>query len=344
MIYGRAYIGGAKYGKVVRRSKAPFKALLCDSFGSIDKLTDKLGADSHTQHIQWYGMWLDDHKFQKKHIPKMVENAKKLQKLAEKYPSKFFYYCPMLEDRQTESFKLDVMAKCKAVAPNVQLVNNPLKGGAYLKGFINEIHHDDHNGKPEGIYFFSFDGRAGSPKETSPKYKNGSVDAPHQKYVEKYSDAFVFMEWILQDNGKRNTKDDTKRPFRKAWLTADQDDSVSHLFKTVLGAWVNKGDLYGSHSEQHTDSGGGTQNKPFYITESKRYNKIQLLTQNGKVLETCDRPEKYKHGNGYLYRFKDWGYRLSQKAQKLSGSPMCHIVADGRKIGLVEPGFREPGR
>jgi len=338
MIWGRAYIGGAKYPKVVRRNKAPFKALLCDSFGSIDKLTDKLGADSHTQHIQWYGIWKDNHDFKKSDIPKMVANAKKLQSLAVKYPSKFFYYCPMLEDKQNESFKLDVMQKCKAVAPNVQLVNNPLKGGAYLKGFINEIHHDDHNGIPEGVFFFSVDGRAGG------EYKNGSVDMPHQKYVEKYKNAFVFMEWILQDNGKRNTKDETKRPFRKAWVTPDLDDSVSYLMKEISGTSVKKGDLYGSHSEQYTDGGGGTQNKPFYITESKRYKKLELKTLNNVTLETITHSEKYNHGSGYLYRFKDWGFKLGEKAKKLSGSSLCNIFADGKKIATIDPGFREPGR
>lgn len=342
MIYGRAYIGGAKYPKVVKRSKAPFKALLCDSFGSIDKLTDKLGADKKTTHIQWYGMWKDNHDFKKSDFPKIIANAKKLQSFAIKYPSKFFYFCPMLEDKQSESFKLDLMQKCKAVAPNVQLVNNPLKGGAYLKGFINEIHHDDHNGIPEGTYFFSLDGRAGSPNNS--RYKNGSVDAPHESYRQKYSNAFVFMEWILQDNGKRNTKDETKRPFRKAWVTRELDDSVSYLMKQVTGAFVKKGDLYGSHSEQHTDNGGGIQNKPFYITEKKRYNKLELKTQNGKILETITRSEKYNHGDGYLYRFKNWGYKYGEKALSLSGSAMCNIFADGVKIACVDPGFREPGR
>jgi len=345
-VESRAFIAGGKYPKVVRRNRALHKAILIHEDFDIKatyQLFDDLGKDNRTPYIQAYGLWKDKHDFNSLDIPIVVERAKRFQAIADKYPHLHFFYCPFLEHKKDAAFMYKVMDACRKVAPTLQLVNNPIKGGAYLDGFIDEIHHDDHNGKPPGAYFYTDDGRAGTPKDS--RYKNGSVDAPLQKIRIKYNDAVVNGKWALQDNGKANTKDETPRKNRKAWVTNTLDDSIMYTCRDQEpGVYVKKGDIYGSHSEQFSDTGGGKENKPFYITSKVRYKKLQLVASNGKVLATETKSERYKHGDGWLYRFSKWGFQYGNEAHKMTGSYLCNIVADGKVIGKVDPGFREPGK
>jgi hypothetical protein len=338
-IKGRAFILGAKYPRVVKRSKAKFKALLCDIVGDITRLTEALARDKVTDHIQWYGKWKDLHNFSNADTADIKRNAAKLQKLAVKYHNKKFYYAPYLEDRLSAEFKIKIFQELRDIAPSVELVNCPIKGGAILKDYINEIHADGGIPKPKGRYFYSVDGRASELKG----FKNGSVDMPHDLRL-KHADAEVLMEWVLQDNGKRNTKDKRKREDRGAWLTETMDRSVCFHFTERGPVVLAKKYLYGSHAEQSSDEGGGTQNKPFFISPvAEPFNQISITDLQGKVIAKSLPRLKYKHG-GWLYRFTDWGFRYAEKAIKAQGSPTCFIVADGKRLGKINPGFRQPGR
>lgn len=352
MRYGRAFILGGKYQSVVRRSRAAHKAILWQTrdrfLPDLLSLVKALAADKNTAGIEVYGLWDDNHQFSQSDIPFITEVAQKIEKVAVMTPKKKFYFAPFLEHEFKKAFMLELFRELQPKVPNLILVNNPIKQGDFLDDtrYIDEVHIGSKTGKPKKQFFVSVDGRADSPKNKK-GYGNGSVDMDHAAQVESYSGALVFMDWVLQDNGKRNTKDETKRKDRKSWLTPEMDKSVCYLGQDPGAMQIKKGHLWKSHGEQNdnvNDPDNPTGNRPVYISAKEKYKSVKLKASNGKVLEEVTRSQKYVHGNGWLYRFPQWGFKYAQQANKISGSPICTIVCDGETVGVLNLAFRIPGR
>lgn len=49
--------------------------------------------------------------------------------------------------------------------------------------------------------------------------------------------------------------------------------------------------------------------------------------------------DTYK-GGGYRYYSAGWGYEIAQRAEQIAGSPLCEVWANGKKYGVINPGFR----
>lgn len=338
MRYGRAFILGGKYKDVVRQSWAKHKAVLFqtrDKFlPNIMPLIKALVAERRSESIEVYGLWDDGHSFSEKDYKFVIDLAKKLQPLAAA-SKKEIYYAPFLEARRSRAQQLELFQLIEAVAPNLILVNSAIAGGGEWLNhdkYKDELHLDGGLPKPRGKYLVSVDGRAQEKKG----HGNGSVDMPHQKFVSEHPNAFIWMDWVLQDNGKKNTKDDNKRKDRKAWLTKAMDDSVCRLSVGSGNVSLPKGHLWKSHAEQHTDNcDDPNNNRPVYISNGPNYKRVQIVNiASGKVMETVTNGVKYKHGPGYLYRFKKWGWSYGR----------CKLVCDGKEIGVISAGFRIPGR
>jgi hypothetical protein len=348
-MYGRAYILGGKYQDVVKRSKAKHKALLCqtrDKFlPDITPLTKTLAIDRTTESIEWYGLWDDGHSFSNKDDSLVISLAKKLEAIAQKAPEKDFYYAPYLEHRKSAAYMLKLFSNISTVAPSLTLVNSAISGGGEWLNhptYRDEYHLDGGLPKPKGIYLVSVDGRANEKKG----HGNGSVDMPHEKLVAEHPNAIIWMDWITQDNGKYGPKDKRKRNERDAWLYPDLDDSVCFLTNDPGEMSLAKGHIWKSHGEQdeHKPIPDADDNKPAYISNGPQYKKVEIKTISGKVLETVTKSVKFKHGPGYLYRFKRWGFKYAQLAKKDTGKFTCVLVCDGKEIGRFNPGFRIPGR
>lgn len=350
MIYGRAFILGAKYPSVVKRSRAKHKALLWNTRDDfikehiITKLLRELAQDKKTESIELYGLWDDNHRFSAKDKDFVIKVGLKFNDIARATLHKKFYYAPFLEHELDKKFMLELFRELAPLVPNLELVNNPSGKGQFLDDvrYIDELHiSGGKTGKPKKRFFISVDGRADSKKG----HGNGSVDMDHQAQVDSYPGALVWMDWVLQDNGKKNTKDETARKDRKAWLTTTLDDSVCFLFTERGEHWIKKGDLWKSHAEQHgSDADNLEANRPVYISSKKKYKRVAVQSLDGKTIEVNTNPIKDKHGEGYLYRFKKWGFKMAHAARGFTGKPTCLIVADGEIVGRLNCGFRIPGR
>lgn len=345
-IPGRAFILGGKYPNVVKRSRAKHKALLFqtrDKFiPDITPLTKALIADNKTESIQWYGLWDDGHNFYPGDVDQIIRLAVKFQAL--KVNSKPLYFAPFLEHETNAEFMRKVMGRLAEEAPKLILVNNPTAKGQYLNDdrFVDELHIGSGMSKPKKRYIVSVDGRA----QIARGHGNGSVDMDYRAERAKFPDALIWMDWITQDNGKYGPKDNRKRHERDAWLYEALDESVCFLPTEQGEMFLTKGHIWKSHGEQDAEKpiADPDDNRPAYISAKLKYKKVEIADSEGDVIETVTRSAKYKHGDGYLYRFTRWGYKMAQTAKGKTNSPTCHLICDGEEIGRFNPGFRIPGR
>lgn len=150
-----------------------------------------------------HGLWRDNHDFKSSDFKRVRKTAVFLQKLCTGKP---IYYCPFLEDKQSAAFKKDIYAKLAKVAPNLILVNNPMDGGDYVPGMINELHH---TAKPRGQrppldqLIFSTDGV-------------DAFDSNFESFKKQYGKCHMFAVWIPIFNRRKSLHDPTKRPDRRA--------------------------------------------------------------------------------------------------------------------------------
>lgn len=319
MLFGQDFLGGAKYQSKVLKHGTGAVGVFMNTFGDALPLIKALVARGQCKAIRAQGVWSDTHSFGSKEEALAIREAKRLEPIA-RSANIPIYYSPYCEHKKKASEMLKLMNKIKAVAPSLFLVNCPIRGGQYLDGFINEVHHDDNPGTPPGQYIFSFDGKH-------------CVDADVEAYKKKHANAIMFFMWVLQYNGKKNSKDTTPRPQRKAWPSERLIESVQYLYTDKGVTNLDNKYLYKSHAEQHTDQGEPRANKPVIILPN-RPKKLELVTGDGRVLAKTTESVKYQSG-GWLYRFTDWGYRYAKTAH------LCFLRADNKNIGVVNPGFRE---
>lgn len=209
MIYGIDYLGAAGNwrGNYIRAMCAnhpkDFAAgFLCKASGWRNgmRAARKLAATGKCKVMRIHGIWRDDHAFTRRDIRKAVKQARKVAKLACKYPEIQFYFSPWLEHRAPLELWKDCRAACKKVLPkSVKIVSSGTQTGG-----IDEVHH----ALPvPGKYLFSFDG-ADMLQENVAQWKR------------LHPNALIFFGWIPSCNGKASLHDQTPRRLRQQWPTA----------------------------------------------------------------------------------------------------------------------------
>lgn len=159
-----------------------------------------------------HGLWLDNHNFERKHIRVAVRQAKKVAKLAKRFPQIKFYFSPWLEHREQSLFD-KCAAKCKAVLPcSVDIVSS----GPRRDGYIHEVHH---SGPSQSPYFYSYDG-------ADMRRENVRGD----KILHR--DARLFFGWIPQCNGRAHLNDTTPRRKRTHYLKQSDFVEIKRLLRS----------------------------------------------------------------------------------------------------------------
>ncbi len=328
MNYGLDYLGGAKFKSLAiaehPRDWAAGVFSYVDGFGDALPLVEEL-AKLGTPIIRVHLMWRDDHNFTSKDLPFVLKEAKRLKPIIEKYPNVKWYVSPVCEHRLNEKQWLE-FANAVTKIVNANLVNTPEVGKGFVsKNFLNEYHGAD--SRPRGgRCAFSFDGK-------------NCVDADVEAYKKNYKDAEYFMFWNCQINGRLKLEDKTPRPQRKAYPISRQIDSWIQLSKDKGATKLPKGWLFKSHSDQHTTPPSGKDQKPVWISPTKAA-EIILKTRNGQIVDKAKYYGTFQ-GGGFRYYCSDWGYLIADKAKRIQGDSLCDVFVNNKKIGVVNPAFRE---
>jgi len=339
---GRAYVGLAKYKNVVLQSHPRDWALAAlqevDGFGNAMPAFQELASNAVAPVIQSYGMWKDNHVFTEKDLPLILNRAQAFNKLATQYKGIDFIFAPTLEHsisdvKLSEKF-LNESAKA---APKCQIVNNPVRDGARKGAFSKKYENEIHGVTPEipsGRFAISADGKS-------------LVDYDVTKWKSDYSKATRRLIWDPNDNGRLETKDTTPRGQRGAYLTVDCNNSLIFLATDKMPGWCKsyKGFLYKSHADCHyikdnpRNGLDARSNKPCLIVP-QQFKKIELVTAFGQVLGTFSKQQPYEDGRFRAY-LPEFGFKYAQQAIKLTKGPHLAVVADGKQIAVINPGFRE---
>jgi hypothetical protein len=343
MNYGIDFLGGARYQKTVLAEhprKFGFGVFAeVDGFGKAYDLIDKVAALG-VPFIRVQLQWRDKHDFSSADLKVTENRCKLLLPIIKKHPSVKWYISPIcehnLDQRQFQPFA-DVVAKY--LGGLVQIVNSPnFKKGFVSKEYLNEYHHEE---KPRGggRYAFSFDGA-------------NIVDSDIEKYKGNYSNAEYFMLWNSQCNGRRNLTDSTPRQQRKFFPMPKQIDSWVHLVTNSKGATNYPSSFIGkSHSDQHKIPPEGKDQKRVEILPMNvQPDRLHLVAANGQKIATSTKKAPYnekvngKVGKqiGWRYYFAtEWGFELANRAKRLAGTAICTLLGDNKKLGTVNPAFRD---
>lgn len=322
MIFGCDFLAGVKFPRMAVNSSVKAKGGFLTEFGKNDTYWYNLAESSDVLRIQ--GVWSDNHTFGMTERKQAIMGAKFAEKLQLDIPKCKIFYSPYCEHRKSAEIMRGVMEACYERAPKVELVNSPIKGGSYLKGYINEVHYLGGMPKPAGRYFFSFDGAH-------------CVDMDVTKAKEKYADAELFFWWVSQFNLRKDEDDNTPRPQRKAKPTTELIESVEWLSKDKGAAYMHGTNLYKSHAEQVNNTPSLRENKPLVISPHKFEEGLKLVTISGTTIARAYYDQPYT-GGGHIYRFNDWGYRYAKAAR----GELCKIIgAKDVVLGVVNPAFRE---
>lgn len=323
MIYGMDFYGAAKYPILATRSESDTVGVMLSAFGAALPVIERLAQVKKVIRVQ--GVWSDTHRFGPAEQRDAVHGAKNVWHLQNKYPNCRIYYSPYCEHRLGKESILKVLRRCQAVAPGLTLVNSPDKTGAFVEGYINEVHVNELYRKPSGRYFVSFDG-------------SSCVDWNVEKVKRVYSDAEILFFWIPQFNLRKSENDETPRPERKCKPTKELIESVWYLRKDRGDRSLSNAYIYKSHAEQTHDTATLRENKPCIIHPLK--GKQIRLVQDGIVMAIAHYDQPYKDG-GHIYRVSQWGYKLARQAK---GNPVSLQFVGPTGVstfGTINPAFRD---
>lgn len=285
-------------------------------------------------------LWEDDHNFtQREHLSLLKDELTKWKPLFTEFNNRVaMCVSPLCEhnlsDRELSPF-LDV---CRSVLPTAHVVSSPNKNVriSSIAGVINEIHGTGRK-DPGGRYFFSYDG-------------DPCVDADVEADKRAHARAEVFFWWISQFNGKRKKDDDTKRQdrtkFPRGNLGSKYIDSVIYLTRSKGATKLPKNYLWKSHGDQ-PEKGDDRAGEVVLIAPGS-VSEMTIRASNGQIVAKASRGDVYKHDTGSLkgrrnlYRFGEFGFILAEKAVRIQKSPLCELWAGSKKIGVVNPAFRDP--
>lgn len=323
MIYGLDLLGLAKYPNIDLPdgfALGAFANTFGDSLPAIERAVLK-----GCKHVRIHLLWSDSHTFGSADLRKMVSEARRVERLAKKYPGVTWEVSPFCEHNLTAPDPY--LVRCAEVAPSCAIVNTPWRG-ALSRKFKNEV-HGLHSTPNAGSYNYSFDGTS-------------SVDSDVPKVIETHGKSDVFFFWVPQFNGKKTGSDYTPRPERKAWPSQEMVNSVAFLATRRGSVRILQGSLWKSHAEQSNVPPAIKELKPVLITPHNADQAIIIAAKNRKEIARMPRyPDLFIDGRVRYYAGQ-WGYRLAEKAIAVSGSPMCEVWINDVRVGRLNPAFRGP--
>jgi hypothetical protein len=203
MLVGIDYIGGVNYRKIIAKHHPNgFAAgFLCKASGWKNgiKAARRLAKTGRCPVMRIHGLWHDDHRFYAVDIKRAVRQARKVAKLADRFPDIKFYYSPWLEPKNSALYYPKLYRRLTKVLPStVEIV---------IPGYINAIDEVHHMLPDHTPFIFSFDGRDQRTQDV-------------QRWKRQVYQARLFFGWIYECNGLSGSSDETPRALRKHWLTA----------------------------------------------------------------------------------------------------------------------------
>ena len=335
----------SEYGDIAKKghpkgfANVTFTNTFSDAYDEIDDLlsTGKVP-------FQKYDLtWRDNHKFTKKDFPKIVKEAEKYAKLAEKHKDVECAFSGATEHTLNKKDATDLANKVLAVIPaRCVYVNNPWVGkGAFIDPsprIWNETHGAD--AKPPNIggkHIFNFDG-------------SDAFDYDVEKIKKRFPNAEVFYFWTSQNNGRKNRNDPTPRPQRKAWPTVELLEMEGFLATkqgsvklpkpteiTCKGKRIKVPYTVKPKADQHNVPPENRALKPVYLFPIQA-DKLELRDDAGNVVITSEKWQSFEDCRRRYY-FPEHGHKIVQRAKQ----PVLNVFPKGAKkpIGKTNPGFRQ---
>jgi hypothetical protein len=296
--------------------------MFLSTFGNALPAIEAVLATGRCPHVRIQVLWSDTHSFGDKDIPAITKGARQCQAIKKKFPNVTVEISPFCEHNLNAPDKyLDIVAKN---APDCVPVNTPWKGKLSTK-YKNEV-HGSHKPPSTGRYNYSYDG-------------TNCVDSNVEKDKTTHGKSDVFFFWHPRFNLKWSMKDKTPRPERRAFPDSYLIDSIIYLHtqkgKTnlPLKTWLQK-----THADRHQQI--DPKGDKLLIISPIKSKEIQLRTRNGQVVDTLRYYGSFD-GGGYRYYSGTYGYLVAQKAKRIQGDPLCEVWVNGKKHGVVNPGFRD---
>lgn len=310
-------LGGVKYPEIISKLHKKYgTGYFWEEFGPAKAQITK-DAQSGRSWIRVQGIWSRAHSFGSADESKAIRIGDELQRIALSNPQCSIYYSPYCEHRKDARYMETLLRKIQGRCPNLIIVNSPISGGQWVRGFVNEIHHNDKpGGMPQGYFIYSMDGLH-------------SLDCDIEKH-KKFKDSpncIAWGDWTLQNNCKPNSKPENNIPptQRKTKPTPELHTAMLFRIENIKQrVSLPKGWLYKAYAEQH-HAVDPRANKPVVLTpKGKRFKKVTLGSEVLKESGTTDGRQVWRCGK--------WGYKIGRTLQ---------IKADGRLIGTVDAAWRE---
>lgn len=331
MRYGLDLLGLAKYSDdTIKAFPAGFGVgcfTFVDGFGDALPKLERLLKTGKVTFCRLQLMWKDRHDFNTGNDLKFVaKECDRILPLMRRYPNVEWYVSPCCEHRlNTQKWNIFAgVVSRKLTGVRFTLVNSPEKALA-IDGVINEAHHVKPFGKRRA---FSYDGK-------------NCTDSDVEKDKREHAGAEYFMFWNCQANGRFSSdpkKDPTPRAQRKHYPVPDQILGWAFLANSKGPTSLPPQVIFKPFADQHESPDGkpkGKDQKPA-ILKLPKYRRIEFK-KNGKTVATAPYFGTYE-GGGHRYYFGDWGHKIAKKA---GGNFVCDVVADGKKIGALNPNFRD---
>lgn len=344
--FGVSALGGGRYPKLLRDYPAGFGTCV---FTSVSGFADGMEAvkeavRSKKPFIVTDLCWDDNHVYGKKDYAHVEKECKRLLPIIKANPQIKWYVKPVTEHRlkqaDWEPFAAIVNRVLKGL--KYEIVNSPdFKAGFVHPKYVNEYHGKELKPRKGGRFAFHADG-------------SNAFDIDIEALKAAYAGAEYFIFWCPQVNGNRKMfklpERPHPRPDRKHWVTKELALALRYLANDRGLVSIPAGWIYKSNADQQ-EAPNKRDCKPCWITPLGTKPKvIEFRTTAGQVISRAPYAdtfnEKNKDGSkgkviGYRYYHEDaLGFRLSEKARKLSGSPVCFVFADGKRVGEVNPAFR----
>lgn len=308
-------LGGVKFPEVIAQLPKKYgTGYFWDEFG-LAKNQIIRDAQSGRVLIRVQGIWAK-HVFGSQHEPKAIQIAKELQKIAVANPKCRIEYSPYCENKKTAAYMLALFKKIKPLCPNVVLINSPVKGGEWVDGYKNEIHHyDKPAGMPKGVYSVSMDGLH-------------QPDCDIEELKRLYPNAQEWYVWAIQDNCKPNAKPENNIPPKTRTCKPTHKLHVSMIIQienTKPKVELKDGFICKSHSEQHHDV-------------DNRANKLVIVGPKGVDLKSV-KVGQYELVDGGFTEDRRNTFRSSKWGMDMGG--VVKVIVNGKSVGTVDTRYRQ---
>lgn len=260
------------------------------------------------------------HSYGDKDIPKIVESARKWEKIQKANPQVQIWLSCFCEHKLSTKVITEFHELVYKYAPSCGRINSPLASGGLTSYVWNEFHGAETKPRKTSTPItFSFDGTS-------------AVDSDVTTYKKNYGSTDVFFMWIPQYNQHKSMKPEDGAK-RDCVPSKEQIESLAYLAtdKGVTKCPVDS--IYKSHSDQHGTIPEPRAGKPVLIIVDK--GETIKCNASGKLIATFKRGEVFREvrpgkPKRYIYRIEtDYGYRLSEKARSVSGSPVVTLSCGG---------------